>query len=136
MQRFSTIGCCCELVRLVETFSNTYTGEGSNTGLSAHSFEGTGWSVVNDDPITEDGYWSTYNAEASLRTQNGQAGFATGWALYQGSNAWGNYPSLAPDPGLGDDALMGTYLVFTGNDNLAPDVEQFILEADIHTHDE
>jgi hypothetical protein len=123
---------------IIETFGNTYTGEtsgGNGNGLSTHSFEGTGWEVINDDPITEAGYWATYDAEAYLRQQVGEAGFATSWALYQGSNSWGNYPMNAPDPNLGDDALMGTYLMYTGGGNVSPIADSFILEADIHTHD-
>ena len=122
---------------LVETFGNTYTGEASSNGLSAHSFEGTGWTTVDDSPITEGpGYWATYDAEAYLRQQVGEAGFALGWALYQGSNAWGNYAPDAQDPAASsDDALMGTYLMFTGTDDVPPIVDSFILEADIHTHD-
>ena len=43
----------------------------------------------------------------------------------------------APDPNLGDDALMGTYLMYTGDPNWAsngkvnPNSESFILEADV-----
>jgi hypothetical protein len=69
---------------VIELFGNTYTGEtsgGAGNGLSTHNFEGSGWTVVNDDPITEAGYWATYDAEAYLRQQVGEAGFATSWAL-------------------------------------------------------
>ena len=79
---------------------------------------------MDDTPLSEAGYWSTYDAEADIRATMGEAGFAQGWALYQGSNAWGN----AVDGG--DNALMGSYLMFT-----ATPLDQFIVEADIHTHD-
>jgi hypothetical protein len=79
---------------------------------------------MDDSPISEAGYWLTYDAEADIRRTMGEAGFAEGWALYQGSNSWGN----AVDGG--DNALMGSYLMFT-----AQGLDQFIAEADIHTHD-
>ena len=81
---------------------------------------------MDDTPISEPGYWSTYNAEADIRSTFGEAGFAEGWALYQGSNSWGNYVAS----GGGDNALSGTYFMYQ-----AQPLDQFIIEVDIHTHD-
>ena len=38
--------------------------------------------VMDDTPLSEAGYWSTYDAEADIRATMGEAGFAQGWALY------------------------------------------------------
>ena len=114
--------------------SETYTERWSENlyidGLT--DFTGTRWRIVDDDPINEPGYWATYTPE--LLEPNS---FATGqgWSVYQGSNAWGNYP--------GDNALSGTFLMYDGAagtrmDELRAtdaDMDEFIIEADIMLHD-
>ena len=102
-------------------------------GGNGEALADLGWTPTDDSPIAGEGWWTTYNAEASLRAQIGEAGFASGqgWALYQGSNAWGNYI----EAGGGDNAMTGSYLMFTGNDNVPPVTDTFIMEADIYSHD-
>ena len=55
------------------------------------------------------------------------SGFAIGqgFQVYQGSNAWGNYP--------GDDALGGSYLMYQGPGSET--LTEFIMEADVLLHD-
>jgi len=97
-----------------------------------YDFTDTRWRIVDDDPISEPGYWATYRPEdLSPNT------FATGqgWAVYQGSNAWGNYP--------GDNALSGTFLMYDGESGTRmqelratdADMDEFIVEADVMLHD-
>ena len=97
-----------------------------------YDFTDTRWRIVDDDPISEPGYWASYQPE--LLAPNT---FATGqgWAIYQGSNAWGNYP--------GDNALSGTFLMYDGVSGTQmgelratdADMDEFIVEADIMLHD-
>ena len=96
---------------------------------AAYDFSNSRWQVVDDDPISEPGYWATFQQTADV-------GFAAnqGWAVYQGSNAWGNYPA--------DNALSGTYLMYDGEGGAASELrgrdgrlDEFIIEADVFLHD-
>ena len=44
---------------------------------------------MDDTPLSEAGYWSTYDAEADIRATMGEAGFAQGWALAAGHHRRG-----------------------------------------------
>ena len=114
--------------------SETYTEIWSENLYSSgnYDFVDTRWRIVDDDPISEPGYWATYLPE-ELNPTSFAAG--QGWAIYQGSNAWGNYP--------GDNALSGTFLLYDGVSGTrmselretTPDMDEFIIEADVMLHD-
>jgi len=55
-----------------------------------------GWTAVDDDPISEPGNWYVVD-------NTGPALANDGWAAYEASNIWGNYP--------GDNQLTGSYLM-------------------------
>ena len=58
-----------------------------------------GWSAVDDTPVSSPGDW--YVVDPS--TLYGAGIHVDGWAAYENSNVWGNYP--------GDNQLSGSYLI-------------------------
>eukprot|EP01043_Picozoa_sp_COSAG02_P051613 COSAG02_NODE_5456_length_4302_cov_3.254818_1_plen_784_part_00 len=73
-----------------------------------------GWTAVDDDPISEPGNWYVVdNSGATLAND--------GWAAYEASNVWGNYP--------GDNQLTGSYLMN------ADSYDQFIAEFEVYSDD-
>ncbi len=73
-----------------------------------------GWTAVDDDPISEPGNWYVIdNTGAALAND--------GWAAYEASNIWGNYP--------GDNQLTGSYLM---NGDY---YDQFIAEFEVYSDD-
>ena len=64
-----------------------------------------GWSAVDDVPVSSPGDW--FIADTSVAPYNAGAAISRdGWAAYEASNVWGNYP--------GDNQLTGTYLMNDG----------------------
>jgi hypothetical protein len=55
-----------------------------------------GWAAVDDTPVSEAGNWYVVDNSGPLLSNDG-------WAAYEASNVWGNYP--------GDNQLTGTYLM-------------------------
>ena len=73
-----------------------------------------GWTAVDDAPVSEAGNWYVVD-------NSGPALANDGWAAYEASNVWGNYP--------GDNALSGSYLI---NDEF---YDQFIAEFEVYSAD-
>ena len=76
-----------------------------------------GWSAVDDTPVSSPGDW--YVVDPS--TLYGAGIHVDGWAAYENSNVWGNYP--------GDNQLSGSYLI---NDAV---YDSFIAEFDVFSAD-
>ena len=93
-----------------------------NDATTIEDFESTGsvtlpngWAAVDDTPVSEAGNWY-------LVDNNGVDMQNDGWAAYEASNVWGNYP--------GDNQLTGTYLIKDGQF-----YDSFIAEYEVFSED-